>query len=423
MRKNRKRALSLMAVGLAAVLATSACGSSGAAQADPDAPVDLTFSNWQWLEDGKGPILWDSVKDYKGPGNNVTLVKAEAPYASYADKLNTEIGANGGPDVMVLQDSQFATLSDAGALEPLDDVAGELKDSLNGSNDAGLYDGVRYGFNWERPGYALIYNKEVLADAGVKVPTSFPELLKAARTLKQKSGIAGFAGRHQTSEIDGWTLEFANWIHGFGGALSKDGQLTINSPANVEATEAFVELFSSDAVPRGDDASTFRAKFAQNEVGFLIDNAGVAVTLTSNPENLVNGKNLGAAPLPFAHPGSHTQLVLAVNANSTHKEAAKDFIRWVLSGEGQTAIRPGLGASVLATDTPPSADFLKANPFAEEYLKLAQHSTSSLIPGFEPDSKAIWREMLTAVEGALARGDDVQESLDAAQAKVVQQFG
>ncbi|MGO4784238.1 ABC transporter substrate-binding protein [Cryobacterium sp. W22_MBD10_FK3] len=422
--KKPLRLISLIGFGLAATLATSACaGSAGAPQADPAAPVDLSFSNWQWLEAGKGEILWDSVKDYAGPNDNVTLTKVEAPYASYADKLNTEIGAKGGADVLVLQDSQFATLADAGALEPLDDVGDELGAALNGSNDAGLVEDARYGFNWERPGYALIYNKDLIASAGIEVPTTYPELLAAATAVQANLGISGFAGRHQTAEVDGWTLEFANWINGFGGALSEDGELTINSPENVEAAESFVELFTSGVVPVGDDASTFRAKFAQNQVGFLIDNAGVAVTLTSNPENLVTGQNLGAAPLPFTDPGSHTQLILAVNANSKNKEAAKDFVRWILSDEGQTAIRPALGASVLATDTPPSAEFLAANPFAEEYLKLAQESTSSLIPGFETDSKAIWREVLSAVEGALVRGDDVKDAFDAVQDKVVNEFG
>ncbi|MFP3435640.1 hypothetical protein SB781_38420, partial [Paraburkholderia sp. SIMBA_061] len=71
---------------------------------------ELTFSNWQFLEDGKGPIIWDAVKGYTGPNDDIELTKVEIPFANYADKLSTELGAGGGPDVMVLQDSQFASL-------------------------------------------------------------------------------------------------------------------------------------------------------------------------------------------------------------------------------------------------------------------------------------------------------------------------
>ena len=139
--------------------------------------------------------------------------------------------------------------------------------------------------------------------------------------------------------------------------------------------------------PIGDDASTFRAKFGQGQVGMLFENSGVATTLTSNPENVINGENLGAAPLPLANPGSNSQLIIAVNANSDNIEAAKDFVRWILGDEGQTAIRAGLGASAMATDVEPDAEFLAANPWAAQFLEAAKTSRSTLVEGFETESK------------------------------------
>ena len=422
-----RRARALRITGLAAVaaIALAGCsGGSGSGDSGEAAGGELTFSNWQFLEDGKGPIIWDAVKGYTGPNDDIELTKVEIPFANYADKLSTELGAGGGPDVMVLQDSQFASLVDAGVLEPLDDIADELGDSLNNTNEAGFFQDGQYGFNWERPTYStVIYNKDIFAQLGLEAPTTFEEFLTTAETIKSELGIAGWAGRHQTAEIDGWTLEMANWIYGFGGELSDGKKLTIDKAENVEAVEAFLETFESGVAPVGDDASTFRAKFGQGQVGMLFENSGVATTITSNPDNVVNGENMGAAPLPLANAGSNSQLIIAVNANSDNVEAAKDFVRWVLGEDGQTAIRAGLGASAMATDVEPDAEFLAANPWATQFLEAANTSKSTLVEGFETESKPIWREVLTAVEDLRVNGGDVKSKLAEVQTALEAELG
>lgn len=419
----RRRAVRITSLAAVAALALAGCASaeSGAGEASGG---ELSFSNWQFLEDGKGPVLWDAVKDYSGPDGDVSLTKVEIPFANYADKLSTELGAGGGPDVMVLQDSQFVALVDAGVLEPLDDIADELGDELNDTNEAGVFQDGQYGFNWERPTYnTMIYNTQVFEQLGLTVPTTFDEFLTTAKTIKDQLGIAGWAGRHQTAEIDGWTLEMANWIYGFGGELSNGEELTIDKAENVEAVEAFLETFSSGVAPIGDDASTFRAKFGQGQVGMLFENSGVATTITSTDGNLITGQNLGAAPLPMEFPGSNSQLIIAVNANSENKEAAKDFVRWVLSEEGQTALRAGLGASAMATDVEPDAAFLEANPWATQFLEAAKTSRSTLVEGFETESKVIWREVLTGIEDLRVNGGDAKQKLAEVQESLEAELG
>lgn len=418
MRISKKRSLAVAAGGVLGVLALAGCSSPAASSDSPAAGGELSFSNWQFLEEGKGEIIWDSVKGYTGPDGNITIEKVEIPFANYADKLSTELGAGQGPDVMVLQDSQFVSLAEAGVLEPLDDIADEMADSLNSTNEAGYFLDAQYGFNWERPTYSMIYNKDILAAAGVEVPATFDEFTAAAKTIHQTQGIFGFAGRHQTAEIDGWTLEMANWIYGFGGGLSDGDDLTLASDENVEAVEAYLETFGSGVAPIGDDASTFRAKFGEGQVGIMFENSGVATTLVTNEANIIDGQNLGSAPLPFDEKGANSQLVLAVNANSDNIEGAKDFVRWILGAEGQTAIRAGLGASAMATDVLPDEEFLAANPWVPQFLEAAKTSKSTLVEGFETESKVIWREFLTAVEALRVNGGEVAAVLEDAQAKL-----
>jgi len=336
--------------------------------------------------------------------------------------MATQIGAKGGPDVMVLQDSQFFTFAAAKLLVPMNDIAKEYKGQLNDGNTLGFFQKNQYGFHWEQSDYGLLYNKDVLAKAGVKVPTTYPELVAAAEKIHSDLGIYGYANRSNVSELDGWTLEMNNWISGFGGSLSKNGKLTIDSTNNVAAVDAFAKLFRSPAVPKGENSSTLRAQFAQNRIGFVMENAGVASTLTQDPKNLINGMNLGVAPLPFSYPGGNTTIMLAVNANSKHQGAAEDFVRFILSEKEQAALRGALTDTTLAREVPLRSEFVTANPFATEFIKIGKTSKDSVVPGFETHSRQIWSEVLNAVQGLVINGGDAKSALSTVQKSVVGEF-
>ncbi len=427
--KRYGRLIGLTALALSAAVVAAGCSAGGGGQngSNPtqadNGPVNLAFSAWEFEEPGKGDAIWDALKDYHGPNNNVTVQRVGIPYANYADKIATEVGAKGGPDVFVLQDSQFSTFAAAGLLVPLDDIQKEYASTLNHTNDFGKVNGKYYGLAWEQSDYGLMYNKDLMAKAGIKIPTTYEELVAAAKEVHQKLGIWGYANRSNINELDGWTLEINNWISGFGGALSTNGKLTIDSPENVAAIKAYVDLFRSGVVPVGDSSSTLRQAFALNQVGFVIENAGVASTLTQNPKNLINGMNLGVSPLPFPNPGGHTAIILAVNKYSPHVQQAKDFVRYILSQKAQEGLRTALTDTTLATDVPLEADFVKKNPFAPEFMELGKHSTDSVIQGFAKNSRAIYNVFLTAVQGLVTNGGDVQATLTKVQDQVVNQYG
>ena len=196
--------------------------------------------------------------------------------------------------------------------------------------------------------------------------------------------------------------------------MSTTSAPTANRPTNIAAVTAFKEMYDSGAMPVGDDASTFRNKFKENSLGFMIDNSGAALSFTSG--GAITGEDIISAPLPFPQPGAHQKLILAVNANSENKELAKDFVRWFLTEEGQTLIRPPLGASTLATDVPLPAEFVAANPWAETYVELGASTKRTLIPGYELQSLEYFQTIMEAVERVITQDQDPAEALGEAQA-------
>lgn len=414
----RKRNSKLVAVATAGFLSLAMLGcSSGASEVSPSQTSDegltgtLTLADWQFLEPGRGDVLWAAAQEYQKAQPGVTIEKSETPYADYANKLVTELGAGAGPDVFVMLDSTFAPLSEANLLEPLDDVLGDA--DLNSSNAQGVVDGAQLAVTWEQVPYAFLGNKKVMEAAGItELPTTVDELIEAGKKV-EATGADGFAVRHQISELAGWTLDFQNWPYGSGGQWSDGTNLTIDTPENVQGVAEFKRVMKSGIVPLGDDASTFRKKFMEGQLGFIIDNAGAALSLATGGST--TGHDIIAGPLPFPQPGAHQMLFLGVNAQSENKEIAKDFIRWFASEEGQTAFRPGLGASTMATDVPLPDAFKSEHPWAETYLELGATSKSTLIAGHETDTAEIMKIILEAVERSVAEDADPQAMLADAQ--------
>lgn len=426
----RTAARSVAALAFLSLIAAS-CGGTDSSEpaptqpSTPEAPAPapaeppsgtLTFGNWQWLEQGRGDALWAAVSAYTDENTNATMEQAATPFGEYADTLNTQLGGGVGPDIFVILDNQWVVLQDAGLLAPLDDVVAGA--ALNASNDAMVVDGERFGITWEQVTYALLANQNLLDAAGVtEMPSTVDELIAAAQQVEEATGADGFAVRHRIAEIAGWRADFPNWTYGFGGRWSANGALTLASDENVAAVEAFKKVYDSGIMPVGDDAGTFRNKFRENNLGFIIDNSGAALSFTSGGQ--LTGADMVSAPLPFPNgAGAHQMLILAVNANSPNLELAKDFIRWFVTEEGQTLIRPPLGASTLATDVPLPAEFLAAHPWAETYVELGSRSGGLLIEGFELETLDYYQTIMEAVERVVTQGVDAREALEQAQAQL-----
>ena len=420
-----KRVRSLASVIGASALVLAGCASAeetpvASTESDDTAAEEvvlpegtLTFAHWQWLETGRGETLWEAVTTYSEANPGASFVQEATPFGDYATTLSTAMGGGQGPDVFVVLDNQFAIFADAGLLEPLDDVLAGA--ALNGSNVGLVVDGQQLGVTWEQADYALLANKNVLDAAGItEMPTTLDELIAAAQQVEDNTDADGFAVRHRIAEFGGWSADFQNWAFGYGGSWSDGTNLTIDSAENIAAVTAFKEMYDSGVMPVGDDAATFRDKFKQNALGFMIDNGGAALSFTAG--GAITGTDVISAPLPFPQGGVHQKLVLAVNANSENKELAKDFIRWFVTEEAQTLIRPSMGAGTLATDAPLTAEFLAAHPWAETFVAAGSGSRSSLIAGYELRTQEIYQIVLEAVERVITRGQDPAEALAEAQA-------
>lgn len=403
------------AIFAAAALALSGCGGGGSTRDEGDLSGTLVFANWQWLEPGRGDAIWEAVSAYSKANPEATIERQEITRATYDKMISTELGAGGGPDVFIASTSLLPSLAESGALEPLNGVLSpESEAALRLANKDFDYDGEQLALLWESVPYALIWNKKLTDAAGVGAPADFAELVANARAVKEATGKTGFVVRHQLNEETAWWQDYASWPFGFGGHFSKDGELTLDDPKNIEALEAFKEIYDSGAFGIGDDASTYRSKFGAGEVGYVIDNSSAVFAMLA--ASSLTPDDIGSSVLPFpAGSSARTGPTIVVNPNSENIALAKDFIRWVFSAEGQDLLADALFPSAIATNQTAAPELIDANPWIQPFYQQLDNSNGLLIEGFETETPQIAHIIMTQVQRVLVDQATPTEAMEQAQ--------
>ena len=205
-----------VAIGVTAVLATAglAMRSAGSTtQAFPTEPVNLTMS-WWGEQEAAGAKGWlaETVAAYQKKHPNVKIKTVLQTTDGLIPAFKAAAAAKKGPDIQYFWGGIWS-LDDAwlGNTKPVSDYIpkSELAHYLNAKEDT--YDGKVWTAPWYvQPSFPVLYRKDVLAKAGVAVPTSWAALLKSCDQLNAK-GITPIAGGIK----DGW---FGGWLFSIIGA-------------------------------------------------------------------------------------------------------------------------------------------------------------------------------------------------------------
>jgi multiple sugar transport system substrate-binding protein len=214
---HRNLGLAVVAVLAAAVLlgstASAARPTARSAQQDSSANVNLTM--WWWGEqEAAGAKNWlaQTIKLYEKKHPTVSIKTVLQTTDGLIPAFKAAAAAKKGPDIQYFWGGIWS-LDDAwlGNTKPVSDYIpkSELRHYLNAKEDT--YAGKVWTAPWYvQPSFPVLYRKDVLAKAGVKVPTTWGALLKACDALNGK-GITPIAGGIK----DGW---FGGWLYSIIGA-------------------------------------------------------------------------------------------------------------------------------------------------------------------------------------------------------------
>lgn len=204
---SRRSVAIILTVTVMSALALSGCAPTTGGDGGGDG--DVTLSVWSWrTEDAAGFETIFDVYEESHPG--VTVEFKPFKSTEYDLILSTGLAGTDGPDVPMLHAGPggLAPLVAADRLLPLDP---DIVTSLNDFDPAILSTGGQvpdddniYGLPIALQTLQMFYNKQIFADNGIEVPTTYDEFLEANETL----AAAGITPMSTTGK-DNWMLGIA----------------------------------------------------------------------------------------------------------------------------------------------------------------------------------------------------------------------
>lgn len=187
----RSRLAKIAAVTALSALLLSACGSGDESGSGGDGKKE-TIEMWFW---GAPPAHQESLKTnlvdkYNASQDKVTL---EVTFNERVDSnIQTALSANGGPDIVYGSGPSFVSpFAKAGKLVNLDEYSkkyGWEDRILEPIYQSGTVDGSLYALANSINTVGIFYNKPVLDDLGLEVPTTIEEL-ETVLTAADKAGL------------------------------------------------------------------------------------------------------------------------------------------------------------------------------------------------------------------------------------------
>ncbi|OMF27639.1 ABC transporter substrate-binding protein [Paenibacillus sp. FSL H8-0548] len=335
------------------ILVLTACSGNNGTTEQPDTTkkevepskkqITLTFQNhYPDATDVQHKVMQQITDDYMAANPHIKVEVDSLNIDQQKIKLKTQAASNDMPDITVVNAAaQMAPFVEGGKLASLNDIL--ERDGLGESFHSGILDYYTFDDNV----YALpdgnniaviYYNKELFEQAGVAIPATYDDLIKAAETFNSKKIIPMVVGEKET-----WTGSyfFMNILLRLAGpGYLNDVQNKTKDfmdPAFIESVAKFRQFIEAKGFQEGAtsyDYDSAESLFTSGQAAMYF--MGTWATGAMDEAD-VKGK-VGVFPFPTVDgKGDPNEYMLgpgtgfALAANSEHLEEAKDFLHYFMT--------------------------------------------------------------------------------------------
>lgn len=369
-----------------ATLAPAATSQPAATKAPDGKEQKITVLLPKHEMDSKG-FMEKETRDFeKASGVKVELINMA--WDAVADRVTQDLAAGGGSyDVIEFDNSWVAKFSKNNWLEPLDKYgADDLKSGLlPGLVQKFSIDGKLYGVAWNNDTRFFMYNKKMLADAGIaKPPKTWDELEKDSKILKDKK-IAkyGYVDAYSQSQVGVNEISYA--IYSFGGDFFDDkGNMVITSNKGAKNALEFIArgLNKDKFIDPSSLAADYEAAanvFYKGDTAFFMQAWPGVYASANDPKTSKIVGQIEVAPYAVGV-DENTNVVLtlpeamAIPSTSKNKENAWKYIKYMSSKDFDKRKAQEIGALPIWKDLYKDQDLLKVYPYWENFGKQAEHA-------------------------------------------------
>jgi len=318
--------LIILAVGLLA-----SCSQESKTEQGP-----ITLEWWQfWTDPSISPTIDNIILEYEKLHPNVKIKRTDLTWANGHEKIVVAFSSGTAPDIIELGSDWIPEFSSTGHLADITDSV--INDTANFYNWApGIYKDKIYAFPWILGTRVLYINRDLMNKAHFPekyVPTNWTQLKNVCYTIDSlEKNIYGFGSN--AAEKHRLYKKYLPFFWSYDGRIiSKDGKYCVFSSDKAYKTLKFYkELTNScsmvDTQRRLEDA------FLDGKVGMVISGDWLLKRIYNERPDF----NLVTTLIPGPeYPGKSFAggEYLAINAQSKHKEAALDFIKYITDAQNQ----------------------------------------------------------------------------------------
>jgi ABC-type glycerol-3-phosphate transport system substrate-binding protein len=310
-------------------------------------------------------VYWDLIKPGDGtPRGNALGKNIERFHAKYPDirvkvetvpptsiEPNLIQGAAAGstPDVIRIFISNLPLHISAGSIQPLDKFAEKMDktDWLLPWQSTLVTDGKKYALPYEYRFFGLLYRKDILQKAGVKVPTTWDEVCSAGGKINSPQ-VMGYGMGLSKANNAYYLLEWVEVMFAEAGGqiFGADGKIDPNNPAGLKFFHTIRDL-------AGKCGASGKAvvEFTYNHVdeglkAGTIAMAGLGTYRLPGIRTGGAGENADWAPVPTYEKGKPapamvTGWTLTMGKHAKNPDAAWKFMEFMTSPETQVVIAQG----------------------------------------------------------------------------------
>ena len=293
--------------------------------------TEITFSYlWGGAE---AKALEEIIAEFNASQDKIVVKGVSSPDTT--KQLASMSSSNGAFDVSDHFGSAVGSWASKGILAPLDDLGLDTADFVPAALSQVSYDGKLYSLPIAVHDYQLLYNKKLLADAGVEPPKTMDELAAAIKALTKVDGDGNITQLGLGSAYMPTTMVVLGYA--FGGEWNAGGKPTPADPNNIKGINYYVDNvvkpYGASAVNKfiagfGPYMSP-QDPFVQGKMAMVIDGEWRSASLGA-----AEGFEWGAVQIPAATPElADTTLVevstLFIPTNSKHKAEAGEFLKYM----------------------------------------------------------------------------------------------
>jgi len=415
-----KRSRKVLAILLTAILlvgSISGCSNSkSSSSATSNKPVTIT--HWLWVDNASYMSTMQLIADNFHRANpNITVKMQTYAYADFNNVLTSALAGGGGPDTASFKLTWVPSYTPSKYLVDLDsaiskwtkksDIIPMLWDKMKSAGN-----GKVYTMPWAWQVLYVYYRPSLWKLAGITAaPTTFDDFIADIKKCTMKVNgkqVYGFAIRGTPSGQEVW----GSFVQAYGGRFQDSkGNVTLNTPETVAATQEYIDLFKGGYSPPSspiDGLPQLEANFINGTTAMWIHHIGSSVDMVK-----ALGDDVQAFPIPkgsggqWASFGDTENVVLSSSKNVT---AAEKWVEYLAEADADAAWDTTTGNLAVCQSVANMSSFAD-NRFVKVSMESASYSgIFPILPTSANWLNNLWSPIMQqAMTGKISAADAVKQ--------------